>query len=35
LQSFHRRSFLEIETRPGTPDFNLYVKETLEWQLEL
>jgi 5-methyltetrahydropteroyltriglutamate--homocysteine methyltransferase len=35
LQSFHRRSFLEIETRPGTPDFNLYVKEILEWQLEL
>ena len=36
LQSFHRRSFLEIETLAGTfPDFFFVREEFLKWQLEL
>jgi len=36
LQSFHRRSFLEIETLAGThPDFFFVREELLKWQLEL
>jgi len=36
LQSFHRRSFLEIETLAGIhPDFYFVREELLKWQQEL
>jgi len=36
LQSFHRRSFLEIETLAGIrPDIYFVREELLKWQLEL